>query len=157
MQQSYNASLMNGKKISLCTVLLVMLSCSQGDIDLHDTRSISSESLKGHWVIVNYWADWCPPCLKEIPELAKFSNLNPDIKVFGFNFDRLEGEELEEQLDRFGHTYPSLLTHPKTIWGIETPQSLPATFFINPNGEVVFASKRPIDATAIGEILSSLQ
>ena len=42
-----------------------------------------------------------------------------------------------------------ILTHPKTIWGIETPQSLPATFFINPNGEVVFASKRPIDATAI--------
>ena len=105
----------------------------------------------------DYWADWCPPCLKEIPELAKFSNLNPDIKVFGFNFDRLEGEELEEQLDRFGHTYPSLLTHPKTIWGIETPQSLPATFFINPNGEVVFTSKRPIDATAIEEILSSLQ
>ena len=103
---------MNGKKISLYTVLLVMLSCSQGDIDLYDTRSISSESLKGHWVIVNYWADWCPPCLKEIPELAKFSNLNPDIKVFGFNFDRLEGEELEEQLERFGHTYPSQLTHP---------------------------------------------
>ena len=92
MQQSYNASLMNGKKISLCTVLLVMLSCSQGDIDLHDTRSISSESLKGHCVKVSdapdNIADW----------RMKYNFGTSSVDVYA-GVDKTDEEAVQAQLD----------------------------------------------------------
>ena len=44
----------------------------------------------GNWIVVNYWADWCAPCIKEIPELNDFAKENTDILVYTFNFDYLE-------------------------------------------------------------------
>ena len=148
---------MNGKKISLCTVLLAMLSCSQGDIDLHDTRSISSESLKGHWVIVNYWADWCAPCIKELPELFEFSKENNDVLVYVFNFDELDAEDLAPVAKRFNLKLPSLISHPREIWGIETPPAAPATFFINPEGVVVESLFRPQTKDSLNSILALIK
>ena len=81
---------------------------------------------------------------KEIPEIVSFSKKYPEVKVFAFNFDRLDAEELRPQIKKFGITYPSMITHPRTLWGIETPKTLPATYFISPDGEIVFASLKPL-------------
>ena len=44
----------------------------------------------GKWLIVNYWADWCPPCIKEMPELESFYIDNKQkALVLTYNFDRL--------------------------------------------------------------------
>ena len=46
--------------------------------------------LEGRWLVVNYWADWCPPCIKEMPELTSFYNDNKEeVLVLAFNFDEL--------------------------------------------------------------------
>ena len=92
---------------------------------------------RGKWVVINYWADWCPPCIKEIPELnklnAKYSN---ELNVFLFNFDRLEGEELKNQLKKIDAKVPSLITDPQSIYNFTIPESLPVTFVINKKGEL---------------------
>ena len=41
-----------------------------------------SSELKGQWVMINYWADWCPSCIKEMPELVAFDRANNDVQVF---------------------------------------------------------------------------
>jgi thiol-disulfide isomerase/thioredoxin len=136
---------------------LFIFSCEKGDIELFDARPIFSSEFSGNWILVNYWADWCPPCIKEIPEIAAFADTYPEVKVFAFNFDRLDDEDLRPQIKKFGISYPSLITHPKSIWGIETPKTLPATYFISPEGEVVFTSLKPQDMISLSKVYKQLK
>jgi|TARA_B100001059_G_scaffold224598_1_gene250873 thiol-disulfide isomerase/thioredoxin len=105
---------------------------------LVDGSSGKLNDFRGNWLVVNYWADWCPPCIKEMPELSKFYNANKDsVLVLAYNFDRLEGEELSDQIQRFGVDIPSIINDPGLLFGWESPPSLPATYIINPQGELL--------------------
>ena len=77
--------------------------------------------------------------------------------VFTFNFDQLDQEDLEPIARKFNIQVPSLITHPRDIWGIQTPPAVPATFFINPNGELVLSLFRPQTKDALNNILLDLQ
>ena len=147
---------MKNKIISLFCLILI-ISCQKTDIDLHNSKGMVSENLKGQWVMINYWADWCPPCLKEMPELVSFASANKDVQVFAFNFDQLDGEDLDYEINKFGVDIPSILTHPRDIWGIESPATLPATYFINPEGEIVQSLFRPQTQESLEDILRSLK
>ena len=147
---------MKNKIISLFCLILI-ISCQKPDIDLHNSKDMASENLKGQWVMINYWADWCPPCLKEMPELVAFASANKDVQVFAFNFDQLDGEDLDYEINKFGVDLPSILSHPRDIWGIESPATLPATYFINPEGEIVQSLFRPQTQESLEDILRSLK
>ena len=147
---------MKNKIISLFCLFFI-ISCQKPDIDLHNSKDMFSENLKGQWVMINYWADWCPPCLKEMPELVSFASANKDVQVFAFNFDQLDGEDLDYEINKFGVDIPSILTHPRDIWGIESPATLPATYFINPDGEIVQSLFRPQTQESLEDILGSLK
>ena len=147
---------MKNKIISLFFVFL-LISCQKADIDLHNTKDIASSNLSGQWVMINYWADWCPPCLKEMPELVAFAEANKDVNVFAFNFDQLEGEDLDYEIKKFGVDITSILSHPRDIWGIESPASLPATYFINPKGEIVKSLFRPQTQESLEGVFSDLK
>ena len=123
-------------KIIQLLCLLVILGCQKNDIEVFNGANTNLANLNGNWVVINYWADWCAPCIKEIPELNEFASENKDLKVYTFNFDQLEIDDLEPITNRFNILVPSLITHPRDIWGIQTPPAVPATFFINPNGEL---------------------
>ena len=147
---------MKNKIISLFFVFL-LISCQKADIDLHNTKDIASSNLSGQWVMINYWADWCPPCLKEMPELVAFAEANKDVNVFAFNFDQLEGEDLDYEINKFGVDIISILSHPRDIWGIESPATLPATYFINPKGEIVKSLFRPQTQESLEGVFSDLK
>ena len=147
---------MKNKIISLFFVFL-LISCQKADIDLHNTKDIASSNLSGQWVMINYWADWCPPCLKEMPELVAFAEANKDVNVFAFNFDQLEGEDLDYEIKKFGVDITSILSHPSDIWGIESPATLPATYFINPKGEIVKSLLRPQTQESLEGVFSDLK
>ena len=48
--------------------IFILFGCQKNDIDVFNGKDTSFEKLKGQWIIVNYWADWCAPCIKELPE-----------------------------------------------------------------------------------------
>ena len=126
------------KYFFLTYLILILSSCSEPDYRLVDGSSGKLDDFLGRWLIVNYWADWCPPCIKEMPELENFYNDNEDrALVLTYNFDRLEGEELQSQIIRFGVNVPSILTDPGILFGWEAPPSLPATYIINPEGILI--------------------
>ena len=126
------------KYFFLTYLILILSSCSEPDYRLADGSSGKLDDFLGRWLIVNYWADWCPPCIKEMPELENFYNDNEDrALVLTYNFDRLEGEELQSQIIRFGVNVPSILTDPGILFGWEAPPSLPATYIINPEGILI--------------------
>ena len=149
-------SLMKDKIIPLLCIL-ILFGCQKNDIEVYNGKDTSFEKLKGQWIIVNYWADWCAPCIKEIPELVDFANKNKDIKVFAFNYDQLEIEDLKPIIKKFGVEVPSLITHPRDIWGIETPPILPATYFINEKGLIAASIFKPQTAESLQLVLNELR
>lgn len=148
--------IMRNKIITLILVI-VLTGCQKFDIDVYNGPDTSLENLKGKWVVINYWADWCPPCLKEMPELVNFANANPDINVYAFNYDELEISELKPQLKKFSVDIPSIISHPRDIWGIKTPQTIPATYFINTDGELVLSLFKPQTEETLTNQLRAVQ
>ena len=144
-------------KIIQLFCLFILLSCQNNNIKVFNGSDTNLTKLNGNWIVVNYWADWCAPCIKEIPELNKFAKENKDLFVYTFNFDHLEIEDLEPLAKKFKITVPSLVTHPREIWGIQTPPAVPATFFINPNGELVLSLFRPQTKDKLNEIIVDLK
>ena len=57
------------------------MGCQNNDIEVLNGSDTSFGKLQGKWIVVNYWADWCAPCIKEIPELVEFAEENKDIEV----------------------------------------------------------------------------
>ena len=147
---------MNNKIITFFCLFLI-IGCQNNDIKVLNGSDTSFEKLQGKWVVVNYWADWCAPCIKEIPELVEFAEENTDILVYAFNFDEVDSEDLDPIARKFKVDIPSLISHPREIWGIETPPAVPATFFINPQGVLVKSFFRPQTKDSLNEILDRLQ
>ena len=144
-------------KIIQLFCLLLLFACQKNDIEVFNGSNTNLDKLQGNWVVINYWADWCAPCIKEIPELNEFANENKDILVFTFNFDQLDQEDLAPVANKFNIKVPSLVTHPRDIWGIQTPPAVPATFFINPNGELSLSLFRPQTKDALNDVLLDLK
>lgn len=123
--------------------LLIVISCQNNDIEIFNGSDTNLNKLNGNWIVINYWADWCAPCIKEIPELNEFAKENDDLLVFTFNFDQLDEDDLKPVAKKFNIEVPSIVTHPRDIWGIQTPPAVPATFFINPDGDLALSLFRP--------------
>jgi thiol-disulfide isomerase/thioredoxin len=136
-------------------IIFLLFSCSKPDLNVFEGKGVFLDDLKGKWIVFNYWADWCPPCIKEIPELNSLqSNFSDDLKVFLINFDMLEGEELKQQLEKFNVQVDSLLTDPSIIYDWVIPENLPVTFIINRNGELEFTLVGPQTEEEIIKLLS---
>ena len=84
----------------------------------------------------NYWAEWCKPCLEEIPELGAFAGKHAGTaRVVLVNFDGVTGEALQQQARTLGIPPELLLDRdPAAELGLARPQALPSTFVIDPSG-----------------------
>ena len=74
-------------KIIPLLCILILFGCQKNDIEVYNGKDTSLEKLKGQWIIVNYWADWCAPCIKELPELFEFAEENNDVLVYVYGAD----------------------------------------------------------------------
>lgn len=122
-------------------VALVLTACGDGGGDvryaLHGGGELTLEALRGRWVFINYWAEWCAPCREEIPELNAFAAAHPDrVRVLSVNFDGSAGEQLDAQIEALGIAFPTLLADPRTALGVPPAQGLPETLVIDPQGRL---------------------
>lgn len=62
---------------------------------------------RGTPMLINYWATWCAPCLREIPMLKEFESANPSIQVVGIAYDRVE--PVVEFAEEIEFNYPVLV------------------------------------------------
>ncbi|MBG24277.1 MAG: thioredoxin [Idiomarinaceae bacterium] len=121
------------------TFILGLLSACAPAADFHTNQGnqLTWDSLKGDYVIVNYFAEWCAPCLRELPELNEFYHAHSDkAKLFGVSFDGLNNEQLAALQAEHGIEFPLILNEPLAQLPFPTPKMLPATYVVTPEGEV---------------------
>ncbi|WP_232361077.1 peroxiredoxin family protein [Paraneptunicella aestuarii] len=99
---------------------------------------ISWSELQGEWVVLNYFAEWCAPCLREVPELNEFHHQiqGKNIKLIAASYDALTLEELTALKQKYDMQFPVVRTDPEPNLMVPKPQQLPATFLISPEGKV---------------------
>lgn len=128
------------------------ISYSLPDID-GVTRNISE--FRGKWVVLNFWATWCPPCLKEIPELVEFheDHHKKDAVVVGIAYENIKPDALREFTESYFMSYPILITPPTTRTPFGVISGLPSTFLISPTGELVATQSGPVTAKLIEDFI----
>ncbi len=94
-------------------------------------------SQRGSWVVVNFWATWCAPCVKEMPELSALHDAHDHVNVVGLAYEQIEPEALQKALARRPGSYPIAIVDPFEMPpGIAAPRGLPMTYLIDPQGNV---------------------
>jgi len=108
-------------------------------------EEVSLSEFRGKWLVLNYWATWCTPCRKEIPDLSALHEARDDIVVLGLAFEDTEMEVFDEFLAEFHPSYPLLQVDvyaPPEPFG--APKALPTTIILNPRGYPVKTFLGPI-------------
>ena len=135
-----------------CAALAAPEDYSLTDLDGVEHR-ISEQ--RGRWVMINFWATWCPPCIHEMPELEAFyqAHKDKDATVGGVTFEDTPAELIREFVADLDVSYPILgLGHaPVTPYG--TVRALPTTFVIDPEGKFVRKFEGPITAARLEEAM----
>ncbi len=91
---------------------------------------------RGKWVIVNYWATWCPPCREEIPDLVMFYEKNKSkAVVLGINMEKIDVKALRQFVD------DNLISYPVFAGSVDAEvgpiPGLPTTYLVDPEGRLV--------------------
>ena len=116
---------------------------------LTDGSSIDLRSPK-KWVLINYWATWCAPCRREVPELNKLLHKYGDsLYVVGVNFDGSQGDSLQTEMAALGMEFANLLRDPRQLWGLEPVEVLPETLIISGDGELLHRLVGPQDKASL--------
>jgi thiol-disulfide isomerase/thioredoxin len=118
------------------------------DMELNeiDGGKTSLDRYLGKWVVVNYWATWCPPCIVEMPELQSFHDDHADDNavVIGINVELIGKQQLRDFLETYFITYPVYMAGPTQTSALGSIPGLPTTFLVSPGGEVVARQVGPV-------------
>ena len=116
-----------------------------------DSSTVHLAELRGHPVIINFWATWCAPCVDEMPELAsRYAAHRADgLVVLAVNGDREKEDKVRRFTARMSLAFPVLLD-PRlaaaTAFGVT---QLPTTVFVDSTGVIRYISAGPILASQL--------
>jgi thiol-disulfide isomerase/thioredoxin len=146
-------------------VLLLLLTFSLGAqaVDMPLTAvngsKMNLDYYQGKWLVVNYWATWCPPCIVEMPELQSFHDENVDnnAMVVGINAENISRQRLTTFLDDYFITYPNFVAGPTQQSELGLIPGLPTTFLVTPEGKVVARQVGPVTREMIEQFIQNWQ
>lgn len=121
----------------LLPLMLIVSACTPPEFETSEGSSGRFADFRGKWLVINYWATWCKPCIEEIPELNRFATNHSDrVVVLGVDFDSKQGDALKQSIEKLGITFPVLAEDPSGTLVFPRPKVLPTTVLFDPSGKL---------------------
>lgn len=142
----------------ICLMFSHSLLAMQVDLHLTDIegKQFKLSDYRGKWIVLNYWATWCPPCLEEIPELVHFHETHKESNgvVIGIDMETLPPEVLGQFVEDNFMTYPIVPMSAGKVT-FDNVSNFPTTYLIDPDGKVVVKHVGAVTSDAIEAFISS--
>ncbi len=126
------------RKLLVWPLLALSFSVYAADFSLEDMQGKTHRlaDYRGKWVLVNFWATWCPPCLSEIPELSSLHNAHKDrdLVVIGVAMGSGSSKKVADFIEAHGISYPIVLGNNRLAAQIGKVEALPTSYLYAPNG-----------------------
>lgn len=111
---------------------------------------------RGKWVVVNFWATWCAPCIKEMPELSALDAMREHVDVIGLAYEEIEIDGIRAFLKKHPVVYPiAIVDVYAPPADFDTPRGLPMTYLVAPDGKVAEKFLGPVTAKEIEDAIAA--
>ena len=141
------------------TMLAICVALPAGAFDVSDTdgKRHRSADYRGRWVVVNFWATWCAPCIKEIPEISAFAKAHgaKDVIVIGIALDVEDPAKVLEFARKTGHDYALVLGDEKVEKQFGRVKGLPTTVVFDPQGKRVYDRLGVVDRKVLEDVIAA--
>ena len=146
--------------LTVCLSLLLTQAAFAMQVDLQlidmQGKTLKLSDYRGKWVVLNYWATWCPPCLEEIPELVLFHENNKATRavVIGVDMEMLSPGVLARFVEDNFVTYP-IIPLVEKMPAFDNVENFPTTYLIDPDGVAVVKHVGSVTADALEEFIDN--
>ena len=112
------------------------------DFSIQDLQgnSLNLAAYKGKVLVINFWATWCPPCRREIPDFVEaYKELKGEgLEILGISVDETTAPALLDWTRKQGINYPIALATPEIVAAYEPGDFIPATIIVDRKGNIRF-------------------
>lgn len=106
--------------------------------EMMDAKTVNLKDYRGRFVLLNFWATWCSPCLKEMPDLEKAYLQMGQEKMVVLAVGMGESvEKIKAFFDKYGFSFPLLADNKMEITKLYGVRNIPVTYLIDPDGIVL--------------------
>ncbi len=139
--------------LSLSTGAVSAESFSFKDLQGHEQRL---QDYRGKWVLVNFWATWCPPCLEEIPDLISLheAHKKTDLVVIGVALDSTK-ESVVEFVSKKHISYPVAVSDYDKAAQVGEVDALPTSYLYDPTGKLVSYQQGMVTRASVESYIKS--